>query len=89
MVGEYFRVALATAELSRRKFPRRVRPPNSIVADATGRRKIYTTVGWWSLKIKSDHLKMPRPCAVELHVSGYNNSGSLEDATGLSRGVSR
>jgi hypothetical protein len=35
----------------------------------------------WYLKIKSDHLKTPRPCAEELHVSGYNNSGSLEDAT--------
>jgi len=32
---------------------------------------------------------MPRPCAVEFHVGGYNNSGSLEDATGLSRGASR
>ena len=43
-------------------------------------------LGWrlWSLKIKSDHLKMPRPCAVEFHVGGYNNGGYLEDATGLS-----
>src|SRR5215510_14771362 len=40
-------------------------------------------VGLWSLEIKSDHLKMPRPCAVEFHVCDYNNSGSLEDATDL------
>jgi hypothetical protein len=38
----------------------------------------------WSLRIKSDRSKMQRPCAVDLHVGGYNNSGSLEDATGLS-----
>jgi hypothetical protein len=41
----------------------------------------------WSLRIKSDRSKMQRPCAVDLHVGGYNNSGSLEDATGLSRGI--
>ena len=27
---------------------------------------------------------MPRPCAVEFHVGGYNGNCSLEDATGLS-----
>jgi hypothetical protein len=41
------------------------------------------------LKINSDHLKMPRPCAVEFHVGGYNSDGSLEDATDLFRGASR
>jgi hypothetical protein len=41
-------------------------------------------VGLWSLRIKSNRLKMPRPCAVEFHVGGYNSNGSLEDATGLS-----
>jgi hypothetical protein len=34
-------------------------------------------------------LKMPRPCAVEFHVGGYSSDGSLEDATGVSRGDSR
>jgi len=32
---------------------------------------------------------MTRACPVELYAGNYNNSGSLENATGLSRGASR
>jgi len=39
---------------------------------------------------RPDVLRMPRPCAVELHACGYNEtSGRFADATALRRGASR
>src|SRR5215470_18601529 len=49
MVGEYSRVASATAE------PSATSRLDSIVADATGRKKFMPTVGLWSLRIKWRH----------------------------------
>jgi hypothetical protein len=32
----------------------------------------------WSLRIKSDHLKMPRLCAVEFHADAYSSEALLK-----------
>src|SRR5262245_39290037 len=42
----------------------------------------------WSVRIKSTHLKMPRPCAAESQVCIYSVSLLLPGATDLSRGTS-
>jgi len=42
----------------------------------------------WSVRIKSYHLKTPRPCAVEPQVCIYSDSLLLPYSTDLSRGTS-